>query len=405
MKVVIVGAGPAGSSAGYFLAQRGVDVVIVEKNRFPRDKVCGDGLTPRSVWMLERMGLASLVDDKSRAGAAATRVDSVYLKSPAGHVLACPLPAHIFGGHAAVVAREVLDHALVEHATKAGAKLVEDFAVSSIERGDRGVTIKSATGDAIAGDVVLGCDGAPSVVRKHLGSPEFPDDKSAFAVRVYYEGLEKLTHPDAYALFWERDLLPAYGWIFPLGNGRANVGLGLRTDQMRDHAKKTGEKLPALLDRFCAMPNAMAELAGGRRVGRVRGHPLPFGSFRSRLAFDRALLLGDAAGFINPLTGEGIEFALESGEIAAAVLVDAGARGDFTRASLDAYEAKCRERFQKTFDMNQKMQAAFSVPWLVDRIVRAASSSDVVRNQLADILLGESPKLTPRLAVAAVAAR
>jgi menaquinone-9 beta-reductase len=275
--------------------------------------------------------------------------------------------------------------------------------VQSIERDEAHVVLKTASGATFDGDVVLGCDGAPSVVRKHLGAPEFPDDKSAFAVRVYYEGLEKLTHPDAYALFWERDLLPAYGWIFPLGNGRANVGLGLRTDQMRALAKKTGEKLPAVFDRFCEMANAKAELEGGRRVGRVRGHSLPFGSFRSQLAFDRALLLGDAAGFINPLTGEGIEFALESGEIAASVLVDAG--GNFTQASLSAYEDKCRARFQKTFDMNQKMQAAFSVPWLVDRIVRAANASDIVRNQLADILLGEAPKITPRLAFAAVAAR
>ncbi|HEY4222329.1 MAG TPA: NAD(P)/FAD-dependent oxidoreductase [Myxococcota bacterium] len=389
MHVVIVGGGPAGSSAATFLARAGARVTVLEKSRFPRDKVCGDGLTPRSLWMLEELGLKALTS------AIGKPVDRVYLASPGGRVLDTTIPKHIFGGTAAVVAREVLDHALIEHAVAAGAVLRESCVVESIARDASGVDVKLRGGEVVRADVILGCDGSPSVVRKELGAPAFPDEHSAFAVRVYYDNLT-LSRPDAYALFWEKELLPAYGWIFPLPGGRANVGLGLRSDQMA----KSKEKLPTLLDRFCELPRAKAELAGGRRVGRVKGHHLPFGSFTSPLVYDRAMLLGDAAGFINPLTGEGIEFALESGMLASAVVMAAASAGDFSARGLAEYERKCAARFRKAFKLNYRMQRFFERPALVDRVFKAAASSTTVLDQLADALLGEAPRLTPRLLVA-----
>lgn len=388
-QVIVVGAGPAGSAASTFLARAGIGVTLLERATFPRDKVCGDGLTPRALWMLDRLGLKELASERGAP------IERVYLASPGGHELITKLPSHIFGGRAAVMTREQLDEALVRHAVRAGAKLREGVSVERIEVAAERVRVTLQGGEVVEGDVVLGCDGAPSAVRKALGAPDFPDEHSAFAVRVYYEGLS-LSHPDAYAIFWEHELLPAYGWIFPLPNGRANVGLGLRTDQMRAR----GEKLPALLDRFCAMPRAKKELAGGVRVGRVKGHPLPMGAYRAPVAFERALLLGDAAGFINPLTGEGIEFALESGEIAAEVVRACAEAGDFSRVRTADYERRVRARFQPTFDLNHRMQRFFQTPKLVDRVFRAAHKSERVTNELADVLLGESPKITWRLALA-----
>jgi geranylgeranyl reductase family protein len=341
------------------------------------------------LWMLDRLGVPDLPKQIGKP------VDRVYLASPGGRVLDTAIPKHIFGGTAAVVAREVLDEALVRNAVRAGAELREEQVVESLARDNAGVDVLLRGGEKLRADVVLGCDGSPSVVRKQLGAPAFPDAHSAFAVRVYYENLT-LSRPDAYAIFWEHDLLPAYGWIFPLPDGRANVGLGLRTDQLAS-AKK---KLPALLDDFCELPRAKAELAGGRRIGKAKGHHLPFGSFRADVAYDRALLLGDAAGFINPLTGEGIEFALESGELAAGAVVAAAAAGDFSKRGLRAYEEKCALRFRKAFKLNYQMQRFFERPALVDRVFKAASTSPKVLEQLADALLGEAPRLTPRLIVA-----
>jgi geranylgeranyl reductase family protein len=387
--VLIVGAGPAGSAAATFLARQGIRVTLLERHRFPRDKVCGDGLTPRSLWMLDRLGLNNLCVERGAP------IHRVYLASPGGHTLIAPLPAHIFGGRAGVVTRELLDEALVRHAQAAGAELVEQAVVEKVHISAQGAKVRLADGREFSGDIVLGCDGAPSVVRQALGAPSFPDEHSAFAVRVYYENLQ-LTHPDAYAIFWEQELLPAYGWVFPLPGGRANVGIGLRTDHMRAR----NEKLPALLEQFCSMPRAREQLKGGTRIGRAKGHHLPMGAFVAPIAFDRALLLGDAAGFINPLTGEGIEFAMESGEIASEVIAECVRHGDFSLAQTRVYQQRCRARFQKTFDINHKMQRFFSAPRLVDRVFRAANRSERVTHELADVLLGEDPKITWRLAVA-----
>lgn len=390
--VAIVGAGPAGSAAATFLARRGARVTLLERGRFPRDKICGDGLTPRSCWMLDRLGLRDLL-----SSAEAAPVSNVVVGSPSGAVLDAPLPRSIFGGAAAVVPRLVLDERLAQNAVRAGAELREGVTVEGLERHDRGVTVRCRGGGAIHADVVLGCDGSPSILRRALGAPPFPDAHGAFAVRAYYEGVD-LPHARAFSIFWEADLLPAYGWIFPLPGGRANVGIGMRTDCM----VKAGARLPALLERFCARPRIAAQLRGGRRVGKVKGHHLPYGSFSAHTVFDRALLLGDAAGFINPLTGEGIELALESGEHAARAIEGAASAGAFGARALSRYRALCDERFRAAFRLNYRLQRVFEQPWLIDRLFRAAHRSERVMDELAGVMLGERSRITPRLVAAAV---
>lgn len=388
-KVVVIGAGPAGSSAATFLARGGIEVTLLERARFPRDKICGDGCTPRTVMMLGRLGLAEL---RHAEGAP---VERLWATSPGGVVLDSEIPRHIFGGQACAIPRAVLDERLVQNAVRAGAKLREGVRVESVEVGPGEATVTCRGGERLRADAVLGCDGSPSVVRRALGAPSFPPEHSAFAVRAYYENVS-LSRPRSFGIFWERELLPAYGWVFPLPGGRANVGVGLRADML----ERSPAKLPELLERFCALPRVTQELHGARRVGKVSGHHLPFGSFARHLVFDRALLLGDAAGFINPLTGEGIEFALESGQFAAEAVTAAAERGDLSAKGLADYARRCRERFHVTFALNRRMMGFFSRPRLVDRVFRAANRSRRVRDDLADVLLGEAPRLGWRLLAA-----
>ena len=392
LHVAIVGAGPAGSSAATFLAQQGARVTLLERNRFPRDKTCGDGCTPRALWMLERLGLGALT-----SGTEAALVDSVYSVSPGGVELDALIPPRLFGGKACVIPRQVLDERLVRRAVQAGAALREGVRVEGLEWEDGGVRLRCHEGESLRADVVLGCDGSPSVIRRALGAPDFPRHEGAFAVRAYYEGM-RLSHPRSMALYWEKQLLPAYGWIFPLPDGRANVGLGMRADQLA----ASGAKLPELMERFCASPRVAAELNGARRVGKVKGHHLPFGSFAHHTTFDRALLLGDAAGFVNPLTGEGIEFALESGSFAAESVAEAAAAGDFSRRGLEGYARRWRSRFRTAFHLNRKLMRAFEQPRLVDRVFRAANRSERVRDELVDLIAGEAPSISWRF-LAAVA--
>jgi geranylgeranyl reductase family protein len=394
LHIAIVGAGPAGSSAATFLAQQGARVTLLDRNRFPRDKICGDGCTPRTLWMLERLGLGTL------PGTEAATVDSVYSVSPGGVVLEADIPPRLFGGRACVIPRQVLDERLVQRAVQAGAELREGVRVEGLERDASGIRLTCRGGESLRADVVLGCDGSPSVVRRALGAPDFPERESAFAVRAYYEGVQ-LSHPRSLAFFWEEALLPAYGWIFPLPGGRANVGLGMRADQLA----ASGAKLPELMERFCASPHVAAELAGARRVGKVKGHHLPFGSFAKHTLFDRALLLGDAAGFVNPLTGEGIEFALESGAFAAETVAEAAATGDFSTRGLGGYAKRWESRFRDAFHLNRRVMQVFERPRMLDRIIRAAGRSPRVRDELIDIISGDATRLSWRFLAAAAFGR
>ncbi|ATB31283.1 geranylgeranyl reductase [Melittangium boletus DSM 14713] len=389
--VVIVGAGPAGSSAAILLAQQGARVTLLERARFPRDKTCGDGCTPRALWMLERLGLGALPGD---AGAP---VDSVRAISPGGITWSALIPERLFGGRSSVVPREVLDERLVRRAVQAGATLREGVRVEGLEREHDVLRVHCRDGEPLRADVVLGCDGSPSVIRGALGAPAFSEHEGAFAVRAYYEDV-RLSHPRSMGFFWEEALLPAYGWIFPLPGGRANVGLGMRADQLA----ASGVRLPELLERFCASPHVAAELAGARRVGRVKGHHLPFGSSARHTTFDRALLLGDAAGFVNPLTGEGIEFALESGAFAAEALAEAFATGDLSARGLGGYARRWQTRFRTAFRLNRRLMWAFERPRLLDRIFHLANRDERARDELIDVLSGEATRLSWRF-LAAVA--
>ncbi|WP_434387468.1 NAD(P)/FAD-dependent oxidoreductase [Melittangium boletus] len=387
--IVIVGAGPAGSSAAILLAQRGARVTLLERARFPRDKTCGDGCTPRALWMLERLGLGALPDE---VGAP---VDSVRAVSPGGLTWNAVIPERLFGGRASVVPREVLDERLVRRAVQVGATLREGVRVVGLERARDALRVHCQTGEPLDADVVLGCDGSPSVVRGALGAPAFPEHEGAFAVRAYYEDV-RLTHPRSMGFFWEEALLPAYGWIFPLPGGRANVGLGMRADQLA----ASGARLPELLERFCASPHVARELTGARRVGRVKGHHLPYGSSAHQTTFDRALLLGDAAGFVNPLTGEGIEFALESGAFAAETLVEAFATGDLSARGLHGYARRWRARFRTAFRLNRRLMWAFERPRMLDRVFRVANQETWAGDELIDVLSGEATRLSWRFLAA-----
>lgn len=339
--------------------------------------------------MLERLGLGAW------SGTEAALANSVYAVSPGGEVLEAEIPTRLFGGKALVISRQVLDERLARHAVQAGAELREGVRVERLEREDSGITLRCSGGELLRADVVLGCDGSPSVVRRALGAPDFPETEGAFAVRAYYEGVQ-LSHPQSIAFFWVEELLPAYGWIFPLPGGRANVGLGMRADQLA--ASEIG--LLELMERFCASPQVAAELAGARRVGKVKGHHLPFGSFAHHTTFDRALLLGDAAGFVNPLTGEGIEFALESGAFAAEAVAEAAAMGDFSAQGLGGYTRRWETRFRTAFNLNRRLMRAFEQPWLVDRTFRAARKSPRVCDELVDILSGEASRISWRFRLA-----
>ncbi len=390
--VVIVGAGPAGAAAAHETASRGLRTIVLERASMPREKVCGEGCTPRAVHNLERMGL---LDDLQPKGASVHRA---FLVSPCGIELLADLPPSVYGGRALVVPRSTLDARLVERAVRSGAQLREGVRVESVAPSPRGIRVICRGHEPIDADVLIGCDGMPSIVRRSLGARAFKPSQQAFAVRGIFDNVS-LPYADALTIVWERDVLPAYGWVFPLPGGRANVGIGLRTDHLREQEAS----LRAVFQRFLGTPRLQRMLANAAIDGKAKGHPLPMTSRTGPVVFERAILAGDAAGFVNPLTGEGIEYALESGELAGQIAARAAEHGDFGLASLLPYARVCKDRFGAVLRLNGWLRWVFSVPWLLDRIFRAGQRSDAVRDDVAAIALGgEHARLTWRLASAAL---
>ena len=328
--VIVVGAGPSGATAAYYLAQAGLDVLLLEKSRFPREKVCGDGLTPRAVKSLVAMG----VDVSEEAGWLRNKGLRVI---GGGMRLELPWPElSSYPGYGLVRSRSSLDETLARRAQAAGAKLLENTAVTGPVLDDdgriMGVHVKEDGGErTFRSRVVVAADGNSSRLSVAMGLRKRDDRPLGVAVRTYYTSPR---HDDDYLEswldLWDGDrLLPGYGWIFGMGDGTSNIGLGLlNTSEAFGNTDYRG-----LLVRWLrSMPEEWGYVEENRTEP-VRGAALPMGFNRTPHYYRGLLLAGDAAGMVNPFNGEGIAYAMESGEILARVVAQALARP--TRAEIE----------------------------------------------------------------------
>jgi menaquinone-9 beta-reductase len=339
--VIVVGAGPSGSTAAYYLAQAGLNVLLLEKSRFPREKVCGDGLTPRAVKSLVAMG----VDVSEEAGWLRNKGLRVI---GGGLRLELPWPElSSYPGYGLVRTRASLDEMLARRAQSAGAKLLEGTTVTGPLLDDDGrivgVTAQtdaeedpesqsihlersrvSSSGTGLRARLVVAADGNSSRLAVAMGLRKRDDRPLGVAVRTYYKSPR---HDDDYLEswldLWDGDrLLPGYGWIFGMGDGTSNVGLGL----LNTSAAFGNTDYRSLLKRWLrSMPEEWGYVEENRTEP-VRGAALPMGFNRTPHYHRGLLLAGDAAGMVNPFNGEGIAYAMESGEILGRVVAQALAR-------------------------------------------------------------------------------
>jgi menaquinone-9 beta-reductase len=340
--VIVVGAGPSGSSAAYYLAQAGLDVLLIEKSRFPRDKVCGDGLTPRAVKSLVAMG----VDVSEEAG---------WLRNKGLRVIGGGMRLELdwpelgsYPGYGLVRTRASLDEQLARRAQAAGAKLVEgttvtgpvlddDGRITGVETGTDhperlpgstlppgGTTPRPPRGRTYRARVVVAADGNSSRLSVAMGLRKRDDRPMGVAVRTYYTSpRHKDDYLESWLDLWDGDrLLPGYGWIFGMGDGTSNIGLGM----LNTSTAFGNTDYKELLRRWLrSMPEEWG-YTEENRTEPVRGAALPMGFNRTPHYHRGLLLAGDAAGMVNPFNGEGIAYAMESGEILARVVAQALAR-------------------------------------------------------------------------------
>ncbi len=327
--VIVVGAGPAGSSVAYYLATAGLDVLVLEKSRFPREKVCGDGLTPRAAKALASMGVPTQESDGW------LRNKGLRIIGGGGRIEMNWPDLSSYPGYGLVRTRLDFDQILARHAVKAGARLIEGINVTGPVLDDRtgriiGVTAqdtgggKDAPEQRFSGRLVVAADGNSSRLSVAMGLRKRDDRPMGVAVRTYYTSpRHEDDYLEAWLDLWDGDsLLPGYGWIFGMGDGTSNVGLGL----LNTSASFQNIDYRALLRRWLAAMPAEWGFAEENRTAPVRGAALPMG-FNRTPHYTRGLLLaGDSGGMVNPFNGEGIAYALESGETAARVITQALAR-------------------------------------------------------------------------------
>ncbi|HLF26496.1 MAG TPA: geranylgeranyl reductase family protein [Anaerolineae bacterium] len=333
--VVVIGAGPAGSSAAYWLARRGLTVQLLDKSEFPRDKTCGDGIAPRSLAALERMGLLTQLDKPRFAAARAFGPGGRHMHAGMG------LRDSAYPKYSLIIRRIEFDDILRRHALAAGASFGGGFNVdAALNAGERVVVSGRRAGraEAIEARLAIVAVGANMALLKSLGLLK-RTPALILAARAYFAGLDP--KDDVLDFYFDSVIQPGYGWVFPLGDGTANVGAGFLTQRGRTTTARGAFEF--FLERNRA---ARERLQGAQQVGPAKGYPLRIDFATAPTFGDRMLLVGEAAGLVNPMTGEGIDFALESGEIAAEFAAEVLQRDDLSRRALREYDRRLRQKFQ-----------------------------------------------------------
>jgi geranylgeranyl reductase family protein len=414
--VIVVGAGPAGSSAAYWLASAGLDVVLLEKTAFPREKVCGDGLTPRGTRALVEMG----IDVSEQAGWLHNRGLRVIGGGQRLHLDWPELTS--FPSYGLVRPRADLDALLAQQAVKAGAHLYEQTTVTEplLDRSGRVIGVQARTADKrpveYRARLVMTCEGVSGKLAQALGVHRNDKRPLGVAVRRYYTSPK--THDDyleSWLELWdgvpnESNLLPGYGWIFGMGDGTVNAGLGVLNSSAG--FQKTDYRM--LLTRWLDNTPEEWGLREPNATAPTRGAALPMGFNRTPHYLRGMLLVGDSGGSVNPFNGEGIPYAMESGRFAAEAAVQALARpdGPSRERALSAYPERMRREwgayyrlggiFVKLIGRPEVMRACtrhgLPHPALMRFVLKLlANLSDPHDGDLSDRAISVLTKLTPAL--------
>ena len=398
--VIVVGAGPAGSTIAAYLAQAGVDVLALEKTHFPREKVCGDGLTPRAVHELIQLGIPhdesdGWVRNKGlRLIGRGTRIQ-VDWPSDSG-----------FPTYGLVRTRQDFDEILARHAATQGALIREGMNVTGPIVNDAGRIVGvdvnvlneagRPTGETrrFGARLVIAADGNSTRLSLAMGREKREDRPMGVAVRAYY------TSPrtnDDYLESWlelpgkdasgRQILLPGYGWVFGVGDGTSNVGLGI----LNTSAAFGKTDYREVMKQWVASMPAEWEFSDETLVGSIRGAALPMGFNRKPAYADGLLLLGDAAGMVNPFNGEGIAYAMESARLAAPIIVDALAGGDVQlEETLQRYPDALRQALGGYFTLGRHFATIIGNP----QIMRLGVTYGLPREDLMRIIVRVMANLT-----------
>ena len=369
--VLVIGGGPAGAAAGYWLARQGHDVTILERKTYPREKTCGDGLTPRAVKQLSDMGLESALTPYHRYNG---------LRSTGmGKVLELEWPSHpVYPQHGYVVRRRDLDHLVARNAESAGATILQgtEALAPMVDRGFvRGAVVQRKGADApeeITARYVIVADGANSRFGRALGTFRKREWPYGTAIRTYWE-TPRHADPWIESALDVKDRagnpLPGYGWIFPVGDGTVNIGVGLLSTFRDFKSVNTSH----LLDAYAHQVAERWEIDPASPTTRATSGRIPMGGSVGPKAGPSYLVVGDAAGSVNPFNGEGIDYAYETARMAAEVIHQALAESD--PAVLATFPRLLDAEYGQYFKVARLFARVIGRPVLMRELTRAGMHS------------------------------
>ena len=385
--IIIVGAGPSGTSAALYASRLGLKTIIVDKSTFPRDKICGDALSGKSVKYMREL---NVLDDVSNLTGSTIR--RITFGSPNHKQFDINLSGpkntgNIKEGY--VIPREIFDNFLFEKA-KNITEIKENFNVTNIlYDNNRIIGVKGKYNkekEELYAPIILGCDGAKSTIARKLGFHTEDQDNTAIAIRCYYEGVKDLT--DQIELHFVDEVLPGYFWLFPAGENVANIGIGLSKKQ----AKKDERKLTEILNDVTKSDYFKDRFSDAKQLENPKGWSLPLGRIERPNHGDGFMLLGDAAGLVDPFTGEGIGNAMASAKFAIEVAQKALKENNFSKQMFSNYHKLVWDELGSELRTSTKLQNLSNYRILLNIIINKASRNKEIQDIISGMLIKEISK-------------
>jgi len=386
--IIIVGAGPSGAIATLYAKRAGLSVCLVDKETFPRDKICGDALSGKAVTILRELDLFDAMGDLPGA-----EIHTVTFGSPDNTLVDIDLTRSsrqdFMTGF--VIRREILDNFLFTKARQVADTTIEGFTVRDVLMdGDTacGIAGKSASGEMreIRGKMIFGADGFNSIVARKLGLYSHDPNHWIVALRCYFKGVKGLT--DQIELHYVDEVIPGYFWIFPLEEDYANIGIGM----LHEHIKREKIDLKVALANVMNSEAFRARFEEAEPLEEPVGWNLPAGSKHRKNHGNGFMLLGDAAGLIDPFTGEGIGNAFYSAKFAVDAARAAVDADDFSEKSLSAYDRTLWYEIGDELKVSSRLQKIGRSRTLLNLVIHKAKRSQDIRDTIMGMMANEIPK-------------
>ena len=388
--IIIIGAGPAGTSAALYANKLGLKAIIIDKSTFPRDKICGDALSGKSIRYMKEL---DILDEVSKLKGSS--IKRIIFGSPNHKQFSIFLNNPHHTHHAGtikegyVIPRMEFDNFLFEKA-KNVTQIEENFNFSEILY-DKNQIIgikgnQNKKNREIYAPIILGCDGAKSTLVRKLGFHKEDEKNTAIAIRCYYEGVKDLT--DQIELHFVDEVLPGYFWLFPAGENIANVGIGLSKKQ----AKKDERKLTEILNEVTESDFFKNRFSESKRLENPKGWSLPLGRIERTCYGNGFMLLGDAAGLIDPFTGEGIGNAMASAKFAIDVAAKALNEKDFSNEMFSDYQKLVWKELGSELRRSSKLQDVANYRILLNFMINKAAKNEEIQDIISEMLTREGPR-------------